>query len=556
MRKTVHVAFITDKDYVLPTSVAIASLKKSKDAKSSYCIHVLCDGVRNSERYALMSLSGVNFKVETINVKRKPYFEQAEQKIKHVSHTAFFKFELPNLFPRIDKMLYLDGDVLAIRDVSALYDTDIDDYYAAVVKDMRPMLKYSPPILEKLGCQHKAYFNSGMMLLNLKKMRDDAMTEKLVDYRLNGVNFFTDQDALNVCFDEKVKYLHPYNNWVVTMDSDFVRAEVETYHGISGLPVYPAQRWKACTILHVAGLKKPWRDTKSEIGRFYIDFCRLSPFFDVRELPEPCTDNADDIEFGCNSEPRDVKIVMSLTTIPARIEEVSKTLLPLMKQTMKPDRILLWLTPEEFPGGAAKLPKSLLKLTERGLEIKWGENLRPHTKYYHTFKECPNDIVITVDDDVVYSHDLVARLYASYKRFPNCVSALRAHLMTFMEDGTMKPYRDWVHECGDFINTPLMSLFATGVGGVLYPPGVMPKETLNRTKLVQTSLYADDVWLKSFPSLARNFCLSAALRMSGFVSRTLKNRATTAISQRCWRSITKYQTRRRRCFRAYLMRRN
>ena len=125
------------------------------------------------------------------------------------------------------------------------------------------------------------------------------------------------------------------------------------------------------------------------------------------------------------SEPR---IVVSLTSYPARIHSVYRVIDNILSQTRKPDRILLWLAESQFPEKERNLPGELMKETERGLEIRWCRDLRPHKKYLYAMKEFPEDILITVDDDLVYPDDMIDVLYQSYVKHPRAVSAMRTHI--------------------------------------------------------------------------------------------------------------------------------
>ena len=207
-------------------------------------------------------------------------------------------------------------------------------------------------------------------------------------------------------------------------------------------------------------------------------------------LSENCT-NALNVR-----EQRPYKIVLSLTTFPARIHDVPTTILSLLQQTYKPDKVVLWLTNEEFPNQEKGLPRRLLRLKKYGLDIQFRGNLRAHTKYYYAMKEHPDDIVITVDDDIHYPHDLVEKLYRCHQRHPDAVCAMRAHLITFSANGMIRPYIKWKYEYSDIIDVPMMGLLATGVGGVLYPPKCMHQELFNQENIKRLCLRADDIWLK------------------------------------------------------------
>ena len=190
-------------------------------------------------------------------------------------------------------------------------------------------------------------------------------------------------------------------------------------------------------------------------------------------------------------------VVVSLTSYPARIGTVSVTVESLLNQTVRAGRTILWLAAEQFPGGEGALPKSLLSLRRRGLEIRFcDDDLKPHKKYFYAMQEFPDSIVITADDDVVYPRDLVEVLLESYGRYPKAVSAMRVRRMTF-SGGRVTQYADWGQNDNSFYRNPSMLAVATGVGGVLYPPGCIPPAAFDKEAIKATCLMADDLWLKA-----------------------------------------------------------
>ena len=186
-------------------------------------------------------------------------------------------------------------------------------------------------------------------------------------------------------------------------------------------------------------------------------------------------------------------IVVSLTSYLPRFPTLHLCLAQLFSQTVSPDEIILYLDADVSP---EQLPPQLKFFQERGLKIKFTPYcLKCHTKYFFAMQEYPDSIIITVDDDVFYGNDLVENLIYTHQRYPNAISAGRVHRIHLMPDGHPAPYLEWQHECTD-ICVPSHELFATGVGGILYPPRCFGLETFDREALTQLSLYADDLWLK------------------------------------------------------------
>ena len=191
------------------------------------------------------------------------------------------------------------------------------------------------------------------------------------------------------------------------------------------------------------------------------------------------------------------KLIVSITSYPARIHYVHKVLSTIFAQTMKPDDIVLYLAQEQFPGKESDLPEELSEMISSGkVKLRWVEDLKPHKKYFFAFQEYPDDLVITVDDDVLYAPDLIEILYHSYLHHPNAVSALRTHLMMFSEQYGILPYEKWILKYNRIVDCPSQQLFCTGCAGVLYPVHLFDQALLNKEAILGHCIYADDIWLK------------------------------------------------------------
>lgn len=185
------------------------------------------------------------------------------------------------------------------------------------------------------------------------------------------------------------------------------------------------------------------------------------------------------------------KVIVSLTSFPKRIPTLHLVIECLMRQTIKPDRIVLYLTKSQVPN-IDSLPSSLLGLCKRGLEIQLcSDEIRSHTKYFYAMQQFPEDIVITVDDDLFYRSDLVESLLKNHASHPN---AIIANWTKEIIPGKTK-YNEWPDNHIPQLPHENCSQLILGVSGVLYPPHSLDEDVFDVEKIINLSLTADDVWL-------------------------------------------------------------
>ena len=188
--------------------------------------------------------------------------------------------------------------------------------------------------------------------------------------------------------------------------------------------------------------------------------------------------------------------IVSITTFPLRTKHFWITLYFIFMQTIRPGKIIVVLSKEEFPNGIKSLPKSMLYYCDKGVEYCFVDyNLRPHNKYYYAMQNYSQRIIITLDDDLLYYSDTIERLLKLHSRFPNSVCSNRV-IKIEMGENSICPISDWhltFKEQG-----PSLLLWALGYSGVLYPPGWCDDEILFDKELIsRLSLHADDLWLKA-----------------------------------------------------------
>lgn len=187
------------------------------------------------------------------------------------------------------------------------------------------------------------------------------------------------------------------------------------------------------------------------------------------------------------------EIVVSLTTFGRRIEDVYLPIESIMQGTVKPNRIVLWLSKDEFSDN--DIPRLLRNQQKRGLQIEYYEDLRSYTKIYPTLIQYPESVVVTIDDDAIYDFELLERLLNTHITNVGDICACRIHRMTLNAKGELNSYLKWDWEVSDRKMSNLN--FLTGVGGVLYPPHCFCPQFYQKDKFLSLCPYADDVWINA-----------------------------------------------------------
>lgn len=251
--------------------------------------------------------------------------------------------------------------------------------------------------------------------------------------------------------------------------------------------------------------------------QWYEKFCALSVRFNH--------------QLGVTTVKRDPEVIVSLTTIPERISKVSLSIDTLLRQSFKPDRIILWLSQSDDPGrprvDRQSLPADLLRLVERGLEIRWCKDIQSFRKIIPTLKAHPNSLIVTADDDIFYPKDWLKALYDAYRCEPDYIHCHRAHLMKYDEKGVLLPYCQWAYIAPGY-QGPSTYLFPTSGGGVLYAPSHLHAEVLNEKAFLSLCPKADDVWLKAMSLLNNVACKKVTVSTFSIIEIQVPNNCTLA----------------------------
>ena len=194
--KVIPIVFSTDDNYVLPLSVAIKSIIDKKNKKDKYIIHIFHNGLNKD---SINILNSFNYAVEIRFINVAQYLENTVIYAKdRFPISACFRYFISQILFEYEKVLYLDCDILANRDVAELYNENLGDNLVGAVK-----MLYADQ-------DNQTYFNSGIMLYNTVKFNEEKIYGKCLDYMQEHRDLsFPDEETLNAVCYGKIQYL-PY----------------------------------------------------------------------------------------------------------------------------------------------------------------------------------------------------------------------------------------------------------------------------------------------------------------------------------------------------------
>jgi protein O-GlcNAc transferase len=183
-------------------------------------------------------------------------------------------------------------------------------------------------------------------------------------------------------------------------------------------------------------------------------------------------------------------LIISLTSYPPRFNKLHLTLQCLLNQRTAPDLIVLWVSEKD----SSLITKKVLDLRNRtGFEIRTCPDLGPGTKILPALKEYKDCFIVTADDDIYYGPNWLRNLVDDWNDNEKIIIANRVHRIILKPNGLPMNYEHWQFDINGY-ETGVLN-FATGVGGVLYPPNCFHYEVTNFQSYLVNCHRQDDVWL-------------------------------------------------------------
>ncbi len=267
VRKEIPIFFSTDDNYVPFLTVALHSIVENASKEYDYKIIILNSELKEESVKQILAFENENFKVEfaDVNKKIKDVAKNMTLGLRdYYSNSIYYRIFIPSLFPDYDKALYLDADIVVIDDISKLYFEELgDNLLGAITDDVvngnDSFKKYSETVL---GIKPTQYFNSGILVMNLKELRKFEIENKFV-HLIGTYNFDTiapDQDYLNYLCRGKVKYIHKGWDKMPMEDNDFSDDDLH--------------------LIHYNMFRKPWHYSEVPYEDFFWNYAKKSSYYD------------------------------------------------------------------------------------------------------------------------------------------------------------------------------------------------------------------------------------------------------------------------------------
>lgn len=211
--QTINILCATDKNFVPYCGIMLTSLFENNKDEHIVVYLLVDDTVKEPEKSKYLLLAEqYKQSIQIIQVDAST-FEKYPVYNKQWTNSIYYRLLAAELLPdSVDKIIYLDADIIVTRSIREMWEIDIKKYALGVVQDI-----WAPnqQVYDRLGLENdKNYFNSGSMLLNLKYWREHDLSIKYMTYIKDNFEklWFNDQDTLNgVLFDQKLMLPVTYN---------------------------------------------------------------------------------------------------------------------------------------------------------------------------------------------------------------------------------------------------------------------------------------------------------------------------------------------------------
>ncbi len=264
MTDIVHVFYACDEAFVKYTVVSLDSMIRNADPTRRYHAHVLYTTIGEETKALVLSLRRDNWEITFDDV--SDYLASIADKLPirdYYSKTTYYRLFIAELFPALDKAIYMDSDTVVQGDISRLWDTELNEAYVGACHEQAMVQTevYGTYAEKVVGVSRYNFFNAGVLLINCRQFR------------------------LKYVLDQFIRYLHTYT-FVVTQDEDYLNLICKDHvywldqrwnTEIFGDIPYPIEE---AAVLHYIMTSKPWHYADCRHGDLFWEAARKTAVFD------------------------------------------------------------------------------------------------------------------------------------------------------------------------------------------------------------------------------------------------------------------------------------
>ena len=265
--EVISICFCINDIYAQHLAVVLTSiLKNNKD--SFFKFYVLSNDITeiSKNKIDLLKKKYQNYNIEYLGV-NKDLFTNFDLTIDYITIETYFRYILPDIFPNLKKILYMDVDLVVNGNIKTLWNTDISEYYCAGVEDINIDTTFHKKNLNM--DESDTYINAGVLLFNLDKMRKDFISQKLFEThkQYSNVLKYQDQDVINIVLRKKIKLLEFVYNFSTKISKKYPKLA------------------KDAKIIHFIGPKKPWKTfSANKLKLLYYYYRFFSPYSILKNI--------------------------------------------------------------------------------------------------------------------------------------------------------------------------------------------------------------------------------------------------------------------------------
>lgn len=270
-----NILLTLDQNYLLPLRVLLTSLFVNNPGET-FDIYVVSDGFTPEDHESIASLCTRHQAHYHPLTADERWFDGAPT-LRYYSRAMYYRLLAARILPEsLDRILYLDPDMLVIGRVKPLYETDMgENLYAACIH--RGLVDLSTPVnkIRLSTYDTEGYFNSGMLLMNLSRIREHVQPRAIFDFvqENRALLVLPDQDVLNGL----------YGQHILALDEQLYNYDVRKfreYRLASSGEHDAAWVMENTVILHFCGKRKPWKQrSNSRFFMLYAHYMQLEKRF-------------------------------------------------------------------------------------------------------------------------------------------------------------------------------------------------------------------------------------------------------------------------------------